>query len=388
MIFNNAEKIVDYTTYVKQINAIKFDYVLAKEELKKFHYSDSYTATVKKNFTEYLRKYKKLMVDVVSKTLKIFSGFLKECKYMVVLHGSFARNSYREFSDIDVSFVLEKKKTKNYVVFEELFYNALTHILGISRERSHSIFNRFFDYDKRQIYDNQVVIEWGDVDKKISYQVKDHSAYELFLSVNSERSYNTLLQSVSKKMTEDVLYHNVYAYEVLFNNTDNNLENDIMGIEFKNRNNFTLPKYDVKLSGLKKSYSVKDFKTVVKDIFMSELFEFASYVRHHLVRTNNYRKLLNLNEVFDARVFAEILGKNQKKLKDNYYEYLFYLTRLEICLKELGLELSSHDLTSIDLKRLLDFYHVRFKTRENIIGKLFQIIADNREVYKTTLATM
>ena len=105
-------------------------------------------------------------------------------------------------------------------------------------------------------------------------------------------------------------------------------------------------------------------------------------------RKNNYRKLLSLNEVFDASVFAEILGKNQKKLKDNYYEYLFYLTRIEICLKELGLELSSHDLTPIDLKRLLDFYHVKFKTRENVIGRLFQIIADNREIYKATLATI
>ena len=38
MLFTNAEKVVDYSTYVKKINAIKFDYIMAKESLKKFSY--------------------------------------------------------------------------------------------------------------------------------------------------------------------------------------------------------------------------------------------------------------------------------------------------------------------------------------------------------------
>ena len=388
MIFANAEKVVDYSTYVKQINAIKFDYVMARESLKNFSYYDVYNVTTKKYFVEYLSKYRSLMFDVVNKTLKIFSSFLKDYKYMVVVNGSFARNSYREFSDIDVSFVLEKKKTKNYVVFEELFYYALTQILGVSRQRIHSVFNKFVSYDAKKEYDNSVVLQWGDGNKQICYNVPEDSAYELYLSLNTERNYNTLVQSISNSLSNDVITQRAYSFKVLFNNTEYNLENDIMGAEFRNRGNFSLPKYDITLSNLKKAYISKDLKVIIKDLFLNELFEFSSYIRHYLMRRNNYRKLLNLEEVFNSEVYGKVIGKNQKKLKDNYYEYLFYLTRIEMCLKEIDIELSSHNNTVIDFQKLLSFYQIKFRTKENVLNKMFQIIADNREIYKTTFATL
>ena len=388
MIFANAEKVIDYSTYIKQINAIKFDYVMAKEGLKNFSYYDAYNTNTKKQFMDYLAKYKNLMFDVVAKTLKMFSSFLKEYKYMVVVNGSFARNSYREFSDIDVSFVLDKKKTKNYPVFEELFYHALTQILSVSRERIHSVFNKFASYDTKKQYDNTVVLEWSDVNKQICYMVKENSGYELYLSLNTERSYNSLLQSISESLSRDVISQKAYSFKVLFNNTDYNLENDIMAIEFRNRSNFSLPKYDITLSNLKRAYISKDLKTIIKDLFLNELFEFSSYIRHYLMRRNNYRKLLNLDEVFNSEVYGQVIGKNQKKLKDNYHEYLFYLTRIEMCLKEIDIELSSHDSTMIDFNKLLSFYQMKFKTKENVLNRMFQIIAENREMYKTTFASL
>jgi hypothetical protein len=161
-----------------------------------------------------------------------------------------------------------------------------------------------------------------------------------------------------------------------------------MGLEFKNRGNFSLPKYDVTISNLKKSYASRDLKMLIKDIFFNELFEFASYIRHYLMRRNNYRKLLNLTEVFNSEAYAQVLGKYQKKLKDNYYEYLFYLTRIDLCLKEVGIELSSHDITGIDIQKLLTFYQIKFKTKENVIQKLLHIITENRELYRVIFATL
>ena len=386
MVFNNAEKIVDYATYVKSLNLIKFDFAMAKEGLKGFNYYQNFKS-VKKQYAEYLKKYKPLMVNVVNRILKLFSGFLKDYNYMVILNGSFARNSYREFSDIDVSFVLTKKKTKAFVVFEELFYYALTYVLGIGRERMHSIFNRFVVFDKQRDYDNEVVLSWAD-GKNITYHIKEKAAYELYLSCASERSYQMLLGAIEKQINDDVVSQMAYSYEVLFNNTEYNLENDIMAIEFKNRKNFNMPKYDIVMSNLKRAYVTRDLKVIIKDLFQNDLYEFASYVRHYLVRKNNYRKLLDLNEVFDSSLFGTILGKNQKKLKDNYHEYLFYLTRLEMCLNKVDVELSSHDETFIDCNRLQKFYEVKFKSNEEVLDKLFRIIADNREIYKSALASL
>ena len=388
MIFNNAEKIIDYSSYLKQINAIKFDYVMAKESLKDFSYTDAYTPACKKKYMDYIYNYKKVMIDVLKKTLKMFAGFLKDYKYIVVLNGSFARNSYREFSDLDVTLILDKKKTKQYVIFEELFYYALSYILGLGRERIHSVFNRFYNVEKQKKYDDEVVISWDDVDKKIAYVVKDNFAYEMHLALYSERSYGVLMQNLTNQLSQDVLYHNAYCYDVVFNNTEYDLENDIMASEFRNRSTFSLPSYDKAVLALRKSYVSRDLKLVIKDVFMNELLEFASYVRHYLVRRQNYRKLLNLNEVLDSETFGAVLGKYQKKLKDNYFEYLFYLTRVEMCLKDVGIELSSHDLTPIDCAKLLSYYQVKFNTKENVLQKLLKIATENREIYKVVLATI
>ena len=81
--------------------------------------------------------------------------------------------------------------------------------------------------------------------------VKEYSGFELYLSVNTERNYNTLLKAINESLSRDVISQKAYSFQVLFNNTEYNLENDIMGIEFKNRTNFSLPNYSKSLSNLK-----------------------------------------------------------------------------------------------------------------------------------------
>lgn len=386
MILNNAEKIVDYSAYIKGINIIKFNYAMEKESLKTFTYYDNY-ATCKKKYISYITKYKKVMMNVVNRILKLFSGFLKTQKYMVVLNGSFARNSYREFSDVDVFFVLEKKKTKAWATFEELFYYALSCVISVDRERVYNMFDRFVLPLPQENIDNDVEIVWAN-GKKIKYSVDESFAPVLTASFTNERHYNNLLKSIENRIINDAINQSAYSYQVVFSNTEYNLENDIMAIEFKNRKNFNMPNYAIELSNLKQSYVSRDLKAIVKDLFFNEFLEFSSYIRHYLVRRQNYRKLLDVNEVFNNRYFDNIFGKNKKKLQELYYEYVFYLTRVEMCLNKVDVSLKSSDVMPIDSKQLLDFYKIKFKTRENVLNKLFGIISEIRELYKVILPTL
>ncbi len=386
MILNNAEKIVDYSAFIKGINIIKFNYAMEKESLKNFTYYDNYSVC-KKKYIAYITKYKKVMLNVVNSTLKLFSGFLKTQKYMVVLNGSFARNSYREFSDVDVFFVLEKRKTKAWATFEELFYYALSCVLGVDRERVYNMYDKFVMPLPQENIDSHVEIEWAN-GKKIKYNVDESFAPVLTASFTNERNYNSLLKSIESRLSNDAINQTAYSYQVVYSNTEYNLENDIMAIEFRNRKNFNMPSYAIELSNLKQSYVSRDLKAIIKDMFFNEFLEFSSYIRHYLVRRQNYRKLLDVNEVFNSKYFDKVLGKNKKKLQDLYYEYVFYLTRVEMCLNKVDVSLKSSDVMPIDSKQLLDFYKIKFKAHENVLNRLFGIISEIREEYKTILASL
>lgn len=385
MRFEHVEKIISYKDFVSEVERIRTDFIIDKERLENnFNYSNSYKRE-RKAFVNYLDSYKNLMLNVLRKTLKIFNPFLSNINHMVIVSGSFARNSHRDYSDLDVSIVLGKRKTKSYIIFEELFYYALSKILNMSRDRVHSVFINMVDKSSAKSNDTEYTLFWNDTKDSLSYQARDNTGVDLALSLETERLYSTILKDVKTSLEKCVYTEFSYVYEVIENSLGKDLTRDILDIELGIKENQDFKISEPNTSDISGHISSRDLKKRVKGNFFNEFNTFCSYIRHYAVVNYGYDKLLDIKQILKDKVFRNILGKNQAKLFNSYYEYVWYLTRLENCLNKFNYELSSHNYTLIDCDKVKMLYKVMYATDEDIFGILLKFQSKIKDVYLSCL---
>ena len=139
MEFLNADEIITYEDYKNGLRDLKKFYIQKFNRLRKTCVYDKQFSL--EDYILYRKSLKKAIKQTVLKCVNIFKDFLKDVKYTVLLSGSYARDSFRDASDVDVAIIYDNEKTSKFVIFEELFCLALSSTIGLSRDKIHNVFS-------------------------------------------------------------------------------------------------------------------------------------------------------------------------------------------------------------------------------------------------------
>lgn len=345
----------------------KFDNEIESLQVLINKYKSDYTSIMEKYNREELKvsnyiQQRNLMIDFRNEMIKLLKNVVKSFKYfgnnaVIFLTGSYARNTVRLFSDLDLNIVYTNGNGKRIMKYEELFYYYICKCFDMKRETVHSIITAFNDEDNYNYIVNNVDdsnIDVKLIDKKNTIQYKITGGYK-------KRFY--------------LQYMNNKNYKVIFNNLINKYKKD--GIQ-EWSNNFIFLNDNKKVM----NYYIKYQKQLAKNIdygYVSSEFNILSDFKIENIDYNDncdikekiqmcelhflYKVIVLLQYLYlkDKKViysdYIELYNhSNQlvKKLLDYYYEYNYYIYKLNVYFEKYDFPYSIHHRCKIDINKCGD----------------------------------
>lgn len=129
-----------------------------------------------------------------------------------------------------------------------------------------------------------------------------------------------------------------------------------------------------------------NLKKLLKYNFLEDLYSYLSYVRLIAVKHYNYNKLLNIEKMLKEKVFKIIIGKDLDCIYKIFNEYMWTLSKIENCMKELNLELSIHNFNLIDLNDILRVYRNKYVESGNPFDRLRELNLESKEIFNRRLS--
>ena len=89
--------------------------------------------------------------------------------------------------------------------------------------------------------------------------------------------------------------------------------------------------------------------------------------------------------MFKENVFKIIVGKDIDCIHKIFNDYIWTLSKIENCMKELNLELSIHNFNLIDIKDVLRVYKNKYVESDNPFDKLRELNLISKEIFNRRL---
>ncbi len=385
MKFFNADEIIRYQDYKERIFKLKKYYIKNMSLTQKLCIYDGHFNL--KKYIRYRKKLKKIIKRTVLKCVNIFKEFLKDIKFTVLISGSYARDSFRDASDIDVAIMYENKKTNKFLIFEELFCLALSSTIGVSRDKIHNVFSYLIQQKDLKNYDGQFEIKWRN-GNYITYKCRPNTEYDMFLFRIGSRKYEHLMEYIENNMVKNPTLEWLRSYDVWHDKLKCNIAKNILMLEKKiiKSDSVVRPKFNLEIPYIEDKMTSANLKKLLKYNFLEDLYSYLSYVRLIAVKHYNYNKLLNIEKMLKEKVFKIIIGKDLDCIYKIFNEYMWTLSKIENCMKELNLELSIHNFNLIDLNDILRVYRNKYVESGNPFDRLRELNLESKEIFNRRLS--
>ena len=183
IIRNLIKKYKKYNLNIK----LKYD-----NEVKKI---DNYLDMVK-----LMKEYRIEVINLLKRIVKEYTFF--ENNAVIYLTGSFARNTVRPFSDLDLNIVYVVGSGKKYEKYEELFYYMISEIFKYPRRTVHSIITAFnnktnIKYVQQNMNDEDIIVTLIDKDLTVRYTIPNLSKKRFYLQYLNNKNYKKIFKNLT-----------------------------------------------------------------------------------------------------------------------------------------------------------------------------------------------
>lgn len=339
-----------------------------EEETSEFNYE---------NVVYLIRKHNELVKEFLTSLLDEFKVF-KIFKVTIFITGSFARESNKLNSDLDIHFLYNNLFKLNIYKYEELYFLVVANVLGIERNNIHSVITTKLSKRRLNYYDNLKDSTYLKV--RMKYKEKLDLEYS-FYPVTKKRFY---LQYINSKS-----YHAFKKYiskEIL----DKNREWAHNFYQITDNKKFDRCIKKLKKSELKNKKITKNIDNIIKNIKLSEnnsddIMQIKKYYQQ--ITFGNIFNTLNIIRWINGKFYmtipdickCEILNKFDKssELERLIYEYLYLVNKVSYYCNKFGIPYSIH----ISRKVKIDIMN-EVREKQNMVNKkLLELLNYIKEEY-------
>lgn len=370
----NAINIISYDEFEYVIVNIQKQFETQKKEI--FYKYNIYDQIDWDKDTEKYQKFRydfrTVVVNMFKKVINFYKKYLPN-EYIILLEGSYGRDSDRIFSDIDYTLIYDVEKTDYLACIEELINLSLARICNIPRDKVHSIFTYLPSNIPQRTYtekDNAFMMVFEDY--KLEYKCRKNTIHDVMSNIFSVRSYNHFIAYLDNEMKLHPDTEWLYSFKIIENTSAHNLLNDITEMEKKYRKiSFSSIQIDEHLPA--DIFTIAQFKKVIKYDLLDKFYLFVSRMRKIYQAIFDEYSFLNVEEFLSNNKYVKIIGKHfHENIKNLYVEYLFYLNRLEISLGNNKIELSSHNYKKVSKDWIEEIYYADWRYN-NVISRLNEL---------------
>jgi predicted nucleotidyltransferase len=360
-----AELFTKYKSEIKNIDEV-FTHILFKENISV-------------NEIELIRnKKKQILVEAIGTMLSWFPQ-LNELPVIVFLFGSYARNSNRCYSDIDLSFVYPDEYFEALLPIEEIICLCLSKLFGMDgRDKVHSMgcMPLIRERKKDDIINFALAFNDGNI---IRYK---HSKFtrslmneifnmtrDLASAVKYLNSNNNLTKIIEWNASISPLHNNTdFDFNKILDESDDCVKSpsfkhsmklivEEMCGRFYNKIEFSMDYTEnIINSNFKKLYKTSPFDDIYSIFSMLRLF-----LKHENYNIGHLRIDAYLNDEEIKGVLGETILEN---LKTHYYHYYIFMSKVDYVFKVNKVELSSQAMNVVDSSFFLnyeDFFRTAFR---------------------------
>ena len=358
MFIFDAKNIVSYEEFNKFVNNSREKLKNKKEEvLNKYNiYQRKDWDKDVYSYQSFRKEYREYVLIAFKEVIHNFNKYLPK-EHIVILEGSYARNSDRIFSDIDYTLIYNEDKTEKLIAVEELINLSLSIIFDIPRDRVHSIFTYLSIDNKDENYSEEKnKFKMIFADGEIQYKCRKNTLKDVVRNLFSVRDYSSFLLYLENQMKNDPSTEWLYSFKIIENTTSFNLLEDIKRIE-KQYHKIKFCHVKEKYVFLENIFSISHLKKVIKYDCLDNFYLYMSQIRKVYQEKTGCYKFLDIDELLYNNIVSDILGiEVTNKLKSLYIEYLVLLNRIEITLNKRNMELSSHCYLKMSKEKLEKYY--------------------------------
>lgn len=304
----------DYDKMNKVITSLKNKYQIKLTSLKNNN----------KQSLNYIKKHSELIKQIINDVL-IQYNIINKYHICVFLTGSFARNTNKLNSDIDLHFAYPQIYKEKIFKYEEIIYYIISSILNLNRSNIHSMLvtrlNRDnIDYLENILDQNELTVTLQSNKENISYTYQSNTKRRIYLQYGNNNTIEEIFKYLKYEIEnnnkewahvfyvfteKEIFEHNynlLYQYEISILNKDR-IDNRINRIRNKiNEINELLTTIDKNnISEIKLVYQKKEFALIN---------EYISYKRDLILLSNKEWKYINY---YDNQIYLN---------KDNNYKYI------------------------------------------------------------------
>ncbi len=370
----DARNIISYSEFDNFIANMQKQLETQKKEVI-YKYNVDCQNTWDKDIDKYQKfrcEYRDIVVNMFKKVIGFYKMYLPN-EYIILLEGSYGRDSDRIFSDIDYTLIYDVEKTIYLACVEELINLSLAKIFKISRDRVHSIFTYLPSSVSKRTYteeDNAFRMVFKEL--TLDYKCRENTMPDVISNMFSVRDYHSFIEYLENEMKVNPDTEWLYSFKIIENTSTHDLLNDINKMEQK-YDKMSFAPIQIKNHLSTDVFTVAQLKKVIKYDLLDQYYLFVSRVRKIYQHIFGEHAFLNVERFLSSEKYAKIIGEQlHKNIKNQYVEYLFYLNRLEISLCKNNIELSSHSYKEITKEWIEEIYHTDWNDT-NVIDKLIEL---------------
>lgn len=338
---------------VSNYNKILSKYIVKYQpQLKKI--KDFYTANIDNFNSEDLKNvyvnYRTIIKKFITELIDEFKE-LRKYEFVVLMNGSFSRCTTTLFSDIDINyFYKDNSNISEKINYEFMINYVIEKVLGFrGMDRIHSmivylplISNNSYSYFEENKY--PIFFEDG----ILYFSCRDNSKKLMYELYNSTRNIYDVIEYLNNNDTENKLNEWTNCFELIYDNglgsaffRNRKICKSTLNIKYfieKNLNEFKKDNYYIDVNN--DIVMICDMKYYYKGIVLNNIYNmFAVFLR---IDKNVIK--MNINDFYNSKLF-------NSDFYDNFYIYLMYLDKLSIKLDKYNLDLSSHCLKEISIRK-------------------------------------
>ena len=374
--FNKQYFKFESPTYSDIVSFYRKLFVQYNKKVKKVN-DNLYNITTKKidlnNITAYknvLVKRKQLLLDLIKENVNYFEN-LRNIPITIYLNGSYARNSSRVNSDIDLNFMYPNKYIKKFLPLEDVISFIIGNVFDIDyRDRVHPM-GYLMLKNKYKINKSKFFITCFKNNDMLISECRVNCYDIMYEYYNMPRSYKDICSYLKSSNNLFSVNEFVYNNEVVFSNTKNFIDETIKNSDLKIMNNknflyyshLNIEKiideieYQIEILDAKVN-KIKDFKKIYKTRPNVMLYKFFSVMRRLLLYQKGLIIEIKVDKCFSNAEFFHLLGKDLQQLEKAYYSYLFCLTHIEKVFTDERIDFSSH--TDESFSKIDEKYNIKY----------------------------
>ncbi len=343
----------------------KKDYIKAKKIIKKYgpiykkyilelKRKENKKFCLKREITN-IERHKELVVNLLLNVASEFKIFEK-LKVTIFLTGSFARNTNKINSDVDIHFLYSNIFKPFVWKYEELYFYIVSSILGIERNNLHSVITTKLSKRKTNYFnklnDNKYLNVTLFCNEKEYFNYKFYSTTKkrFFLQYCNSKSFNAFNRYIKKEIRNE---NKEWAHNFLciLNNKFEKNYCKLLKYEKKHLNKEKLIQkitcYEEKI--LEKpinSNEIIDIKKFYQQKELSNIYNILNIFRNYIMLNGKETNYFNLKTIFNTDIFRKL--ESFDIIQKRIYHYLYLLKKLSDYCYENNIPYSIHKQSKIN----------------------------------------